>query len=76
MGDESSVARLGRFPPNWGPFGHVGLEKVAMGRLIKFGLPFTTFGVFSFLERILKKYEQNSCSYVKVFFHSYHVHLF
>lgn len=40
------VARLGVFLPNWASFEHVGLEKTALGVLLKFELLFTTFSGF------------------------------
>lgn len=47
-----SVARLDGFLPSWAVFEH-GLEKIAMGGLIKFGLLFTTF--VTFIENIPEK---------------------
>lgn len=44
------VARLGGFPPNWAPFGHVRPEKNALGWLIKFGLVFDAIGGFLFFD--------------------------
>ena len=41
-----SVARLGGFPPNWATFKVIGLEKIALGGNIKFGLVFNMSGGF------------------------------
>ena len=48
-GARTSFARLGWFPPNWAPFGHVRPDKNALDGSFKFGLVFdATFG-FLFL---------------------------